>query len=252
MTSIFLDSVYLDYPIYEVGSRSIRNSALKITTGGMLQHKQGRVVSVSALRNVSLRLKEGDRLALLGPNGSGKSTLLRVIAGLYEPTAGECIVEGDISTLFNLSLGLDADATGYENIAFACYARGFSYSAVKNIKDDVAEFSELGDFLDLPIRTYSAGMLTRLMFGVATSVQSPVLLIDEIFGAGDSAFMHKAEARMNDLLGGSSIVVFATHSTELARQFCNLGMFLEHGEIVSFGKYEDVLAIYDEAVSKLE
>jgi len=246
MARIVLESVSLEFPIYQSGAKSFRNIALKATTGGLINHSRNHVVAVTALNDISLTLSDSDCVALIGHNGAGKSTLLRVMAGLYPPTSGRVSREGDVATLFDLSIGLDLDATGLENIQFACYAKGLTKKQISLVKEDVAEFCDLGEFLALPMRTYSAGMQTRLIFGIATAMSSEIILIDEVFGAGDKAFVDKAKKRMEDFMRGSKIIAFATHSNELARQFCNKAALLQNGSLVEFGDFDSVVARYEQ------
>ncbi len=245
MAEITLESVCLDFPVYQGGAKSFRNIALKASTGGIIKHSESNVVTVSALQDINFSLKPADCVAIIGPNGAGKSTLLRVMAGLYRPTSGRVVLQGKIATLFDLSIGLEMDATGMDNIKFAGYSRGLSKEQIGVVREEIAEFSELGEFLDLPLRTYSTGMLTRLIFGIATAATGDVILIDEIFGAGDSAFIKKAEARMEKFMGGSKIIAFATHSNSLARKFCNKAAYLSGGKLIEFGDFDTVVATYE-------
>lgn len=245
MPSITVKNLSLSYPIYdEISSRLVRNVVSRLPVGGRIERGTDGIVSVRALRGLNLTLQAGDRLALFGPNGAGKSTLLRVLAGIYHPDDGLVKVEGSIGTLFDLSLGLDEDATGYENIRFAAYARGIFGKAVDELCDDIAEFSELQDYLNVPLRTYSRGMRARLMFGVATAFRADILLLDEILGAGDESFREKAEARVSKILQSDCIVIFATHSAVLASTFCNKAAWLDQGEIVEVNSFDEIVEKY--------
>lgn len=246
MASIRLENVSLDYPIYGASARSFR-SALFARTGGMLQQEirhPNRIV-VRALQNISFELCHGDRLGLIGHNGAGKSTLLRLLAGVYEPIGGTITVDGRISPLFNAAPGLEGDDTGYENIRTCGMYLGMSEAEIERKLPGIAEFCELGNYLALPVRTYSAGMLTRLSFAIATSIDPDILLLDEGIGAGDARFAQRAEQRMNALIDRSSILVLASHSTTMVRDMCNKAALLESGQIVALGPVDSMLEEYE-------
>jgi ABC-type polysaccharide/polyol phosphate transport system ATPase subunit len=238
--SILLDGVTVDFPIYSGGGRSLKKTLVAIGTGGRIMRGGGRV-SVEALQDVSFQLDHGDRLGLVGHNGAGKTTLLRVMAGVYEPTVGRVRVAGRISTIFDFTLGLDFDATGYENIALQGMLLGLSRRAVAVLIDEIAAFTDLGDYLDMPIRTYSGGMLTRLAFAVATAIDPEVLLMDEWIAAGDAEFFNRAEARLHALVERAGILVLASHSLTLIRRYCNKVLWLEHGKLKAIGPVDEVL-----------
>jgi ABC-type polysaccharide/polyol phosphate transport system ATPase subunit len=222
MAKVMLDNVWVDFPIY-AAQRSLRTAVFKRATGGLIQ-RQGRhqeYAVIKALTGVSLTLEEGDRLGLIGHNGSGKSTLLKVIAGIYEPTQGKVMVQGRVTPLFDVMPGLDPEDSGYENIITAGMLFGMSRGEIENKILDIEEFSELGEYLALPVRTYSTGMVTRLGFALATAMHPDVLIMDEGIGAGDARFAEKAEQRLNDFLGRSRIVVLASHQVSLVKSICN-------------------------------
>ena len=236
---IQLDGVTVDFPIYSGGGRSLKKALVSIGTGGRITRGGGRV-SVQALTDISFRLDHGDRLGIIGHNGAGKTTLLRVMAGVYEPTVGRVRVAGSISTIFDFTLGLDFDATGYENIALQGMLLGLSKKAIAILIDEIASFTDLGDYLDMPIRTYSAGMLTRLAFAVATAIDPEVLLMDEWIAAGDAEFFHRAEARLHALVERAGILVLASHNVALLRRYCTKAIWLEHGRLKAIGPAEEV------------
>ncbi|CAN0566681.1 unnamed protein product, partial [Laminaria digitata] len=182
-----------------------------------------------ALEGITLDLRDGDRVGLIGHNGSGKSTLLRTMAGIYQPARGTIQIEGRVSTVFGLGAGLEPELTGYENIVRMAMMLGASRAAAEATVPDVEAFSELGDFLKVPVRTYSDGMRTRLSFGVATAAHPDILLVDEVFGAGDAEFQEKAQRRMAEFVEKSSIFVLASHSDRLIQTFCNTRLALLHG-----------------------
>jgi lipopolysaccharide transport system ATP-binding protein len=184
--------------------------------------------SVKALNNITLDLKDGDRLGVMGPNGAGKSTLLRTLAGVYHPTSGSIDVNGSIASLIDISLGMDGEATGYENIRMRGIMMGLSLKQIRSMEDEIADFSGLGDFLHMPIRTYSTGMHMRLGFSVSTAVNADIILMDEWLSVGDSEFILKAEKRLENFIGRSSILIIASHSEELIKKTTNQILHLEH------------------------
>ena len=243
MAAIDLLDVSLDYPIYDAGSRSLKNAMLR-GIGGRIAADQGRV-AIHALRGVSLQLRDGDRLALIGHNGAGKSTLLKVLAGIYEPPEGRVRIEGRVSSLTDLTMGMDMEATGYENIVMRGVFLGLSRAEARARLPEIETFTELGEFLRLPVRSYSAGMLVRLAFAVSTASRPEILIMDEMIGAGDAAFAEKARARVTDYIARSSILVLASHDGAVLRQFCNKGALLQKGRLERFGPIEDVLGAYE-------
>ncbi len=202
------------------------------------------------LRNISFELKTGDRLAIIGRNGSGKSTLLRLIHGVYLPDYGRRELEGETDALFELNAGVRPLATGYQNIIYGGLMRGHHRDLIEEKAPEIAEFSQLGEFIHLPISTYSAGMRMRLLFGIATAFDPDILLLDEWISAGDAQFRAKAEQRMNDLVERAGIIVLASHSFRLLRATCNKALWLEQGKIVRFGDMEEVFHQFDEAIQK--
>jgi lipopolysaccharide transport system ATP-binding protein len=223
MAHIKLDQASVEIPIYSNHNRSIKNSLLKnLTKDKVLPH------SVKALNNITLDLKDGDRLGVMGPNGAGKSTLLRTLAGVYHPTSGSIDVSGSIASLIDISLGMDSEATGYENIRMRGIMMGMKLKQIKLIEEEIADFTELGKFLELPIRTYSTGMHMRLGFAVSTTVPADIILMDEWLSVGDSDFLIKAEKRLHDYIQKSSILVLASHSEELISKLTNQTLRLEH------------------------
>jgi len=230
MTFIRLDNVTVRYPIFNARATSIRHHLLNIGTGGRLSNDVG-AVNVTALRDVTISIENGDRVGLIGHNGAGKSTLLRTLAGIYVPTKGTIERRGRISTIFEVGAGLDPELSGYENIRRMGLLMGLSLAQMDAALPEIEELTELGNFLALPVRTYSAGMTTRLMFAVATAVPPEILLVDEILGAGDSSFQKRAQARIDRMISSASIFVFASHSNELLRRHCNRFFELHHGVI---------------------
>lgn len=243
MTSLVLDNVCVDFPIYGI-QRSLRRVLFDRATGAFVQHDRDRV-TVKALRNISFALKEGDRLALVGHNGAGKSTLLRTIAGVYQPVQGRILISGTVTPLFDVLPGIDPEDSGYENIRTAGMLFGLSRTEIERIMPDVEEFSELGEYMGLPVRTYSTGMTMRLGFAFATAMDPGILLLDEGIGAGDARFMERAAKRMEDFIGRSRIVVFASHSNALVEKMCNKAVLMQGGRMLAIGGVKDILERYD-------
>ena len=232
---IHLNGVELSYPIYSIRAHSLRNTIVNMAIGGKLL-KDGRdVIHVKALDKVSFSLEEGDRMGIIGHNGAGKSTLLKVIAGIYEPDRGKVEVTGRISSMIDINLGLDHAFTGRENLLNMGRMRGFTTRQILAKVDEIVEFSELGPYIDLPVKTYSAGMQTRLVFAVATSLDPDILLLDEWIGAGDAGFAQKASQRMKDVLSKSRALVLASHNTSLITDVCNKLLVLNGGSQEYFG-----------------
>jgi ABC-type polysaccharide/polyol phosphate transport system ATPase subunit len=246
MARVVLDNVRVDFPIYAM-QRNLRKVLFDRATGGLIQRQgknRDRVV-VKALSGISLALEDGDRLALIGHNGSGKSTILKVLAGIYEPIAGRVLIEGRVTPLFDMMPGLDGEDSGYENIITSGLLLGLSRSEIERKIPDIEEFSELGEYLSLPVRTYSAGMTMRLGFALVTALDPGVLLMDEGIGAGDARFAERAEKRLTDFLGRSRIVVLASHSPELITSICNKAVLMQAGHVVASGSVSDVFEQYD-------
>ncbi|MCD1645492.1 ABC transporter ATP-binding protein [Aurantimonas coralicida] len=245
MNSIELQNVGVSFPIYGGSARSLRNRIVSGATGGSIGSDQRARTCVEALADVNLSIADGERVALIGHNGAGKTTLLRVLAGIYPPQSGRLRVEGHIAPLFDIGFGMDPDATGYDNIRLRGLFLGLTRRQVEERVGDIADFTELGSFLDMPIRTYSAGMQARLSFAISTSIKPEILLLDEGIGAGDSAFIDKARARIQSFISQAAILVLASHSRGLLSQLCTRGVRLEHGRIIDDGPLEEVLERYE-------
>lgn len=244
MASITLDSVSVDFPIYNLSSRSLKKTFLRLTTGGTLSNDAHKCVVVKALDNITLNIEHGDRVGLIGHNGAGKSTLLRVLAKIYEPTAGSIYFDGKVSPLLDVMLGINPESTGYENIILRGLLLGLTRKEINAKAQEIADFTELGDYLSVPIRTYSSGMLLRLAFGVATSISPEILLMDEAIGAGDAAFLNKAQKKLDSLIEQSSIVIIASHSASVIKKICNKAILLEAGKLKYFGPVDEALTHY--------
>jgi lipopolysaccharide transport system ATP-binding protein len=231
MSYIVAKNLAVEFPLYSNAHRSLKNKVLHATTGGRLARAAGDRVVVKALDDLNFDIKAGDRVGLSGHNGSGKTTLLRVLAGAYEPVSGSLEVQGRIASLLDLSLGMDHDATGYENIFLRGILMGLTPREIRAKTQEIAEFTELGEYLDMPVRTYSSGMQLRLAFAVSTSVNADILIMDEWLSVGDADFNQKAEKRLDSLVKNTAILVVASHSPDLIAKVCNRAFRLEHGRL---------------------
>lgn len=249
MAFIELNNITLDLPIYEVQGRSLKRQVMRLGRTNAVADSNEGVIVVRALQDVNLRLETGDRVGLIGHNGAGKSTLLRVLAGIYAPSGGEVRREGRVVPLLDISLGMDDNSTGWQNIRLRGLLLGMTHEEIAAKQQDIAEFSELGDYLDLPIRTYSSGMRVRLAFAISTAVDAQILLLDEVMGVGDASFMHKANQRLEDLHGRSDIVVLAMHSNTEIRRICNKVVWMDNGSVRMFGDTETVVSEYERFVA---
>lgn len=244
MSMIQLKNVSVEFPIYNSSSRSLKNRVLSIATGGKIERRSDRLVIVRGLDDVSLSFKSGDRIGLVGHNGSGKTTLLRVLSGIYTPTHGSAVISGQCVSLINISLGIDPDATGRENIRLRSAMMGMHPEEIAKKFDEIAEFSGLGEFLDVPFRTYSSGMQLRLAFATSTAIRPEILIMDEWLSTGDEDFKDRANTRMRELVDSTKILVLASHSKELMAKNCNRIVWLEHGRVKMDGLPEEVLSSY--------
>jgi homopolymeric O-antigen transport system ATP-binding protein len=244
MASIVCHNVSVEFPIYGASSRSLKKTLMRMSTGGAIDRDPGDRLIVKALDGLTFELSHGDRVGLIGHNGAGKTTLLRVLSGIYEPIRGEINVNGVVSPLLDVALGVDPEATGYENIVLRGIVLGMRRDQIRKSLADIADFTELGDYLHMPVRTYSSGMMLRLAFAVSTTIKPEILLLDELIGVGDSGFLTKAETRMNNLIMSSSILVLSSHALDLVRRICNKAILLEHGTIKMMGDVEEVIRAY--------
>ncbi len=233
MARIHIKQLQINFPIYGATHRSLKKSLLNLGTGGKISTLLEKITVVKALDNISIEVEAGCRLGLLGHNGSGKSTLLKVLAGVYSPTGGQVCIEGQVAALLDISLGMDDEASGYENILLRGVYLGVSPKRMRSKVDIIAEESGLGEYLDLPIRTYSTGMRMRLGFAISTSIEADILLMDEWLSVGDADFKKKASRKLDQIVEKANILVLASHQTELIHQVCNRVITLEHGQIVS-------------------
>ena len=243
MAKVSLKQLVIEFPIVNAATQSLQLRLYQALGGKLTSHHK--TVVVRAIDGVDLELEDGDRLGLIGHNGAGKTTLLRVLAGVYPPAAGSATIEGSTSSFTDLALGMDLEATGWENIVFRCAFMGMSFREAKRISPQIAEFSELGEYLDLPTRTYSTGMFLRLAFAISTSVEPDILIMDEMIGAGDVQFLEKAQRRIYELMHKANILALASHNLGIIGDFCNKVLWLEHGTIRRLGPSEDVLREFE-------
>jgi len=233
-------------PLIKKDSSATRDDTRELITGGTLSDvKNSEHLSVIAVNDVSFTVEQGDRVGLIGPNGSGKTTLLRAMSGVYEPIAGDVTVEGKISALFTTTLGMDPDDTGYNNIFHMGMYLGMSKDEIVGKVKEIVDYTDLGVFIDLPVKTYSAGMVARLSFAVATSIVPEILLLDEGLGAGDARFQKKVSDRVDGLVSRSGVLVIASHSAEMIKQMCNKAALLNKGKLLFFGDVEKAFEEYD-------
>jgi lipopolysaccharide transport system ATP-binding protein len=232
VTHISLRNCGLALPVYGTSNRSLKKMALSAATGGRIASESGQITVVHALKDVSLEIGAGDRVGLVGHNGSGKTTLLRLLCGVYEPTSGTAVVHGRVTSLIDVTLGMDFEATGYENIRLRALILGVSKDQIAAMTPRVVEFSGLGDYMSMPVRTYSSGMVLRLAFSIVTSVQPEILLMDEWMSVGDDAFVKKAEERLAELVDRASILVLASHNKKIINDLCNVVVHMDQGNIV--------------------
>ncbi|WP_324646608.1 ABC transporter ATP-binding protein [Acinetobacter sp. MD2] len=219
------------FPIYNTSNRSLKKRVLNAATGGKIASDSSKKVVIQSLTDINLNIQKGDKIGLIGHNGAGKSTLLRVFSGVYSPSSGSIDVQGKVVSLLDISVGLDGESTGFENIMLRGVLLGFSPKEIEQKINDIAEFSELGDFLNMPIRTYSSGMVMRLAFSIITSFPADIILMDEWLSVGDANFSQKAKKRLEEMVAQSSILIIASHDPDMINQLCNKVITLEHGAI---------------------
>ena len=243
MVAIRVVDVSIDIPVYDIAGTSLRKLILGRTVGGRFS-QGGTHVIINALKNISFEAHDGDRIGLIGNNGSGKTTLLRALADVYPPTSGTIDVNGRVSTMFDATLGMYEDSTGFENVRVSGILWGLSHAEIQASMDDIIQFTELGDYLNLPLRTYSTGMKLRLAFAIATLRSPDILLLDEVIGVGDAGFYQKAYSRLQSLVSRSRILVVASHANTIIQQLCNKAIWLRNGELVAYGDVGAILEAY--------
>jgi homopolymeric O-antigen transport system ATP-binding protein len=242
-SEISVKNVNIDIPVFD-GERSLKRALLSVASGASRIERRRRSSIVHALTDINFSASKGDRIGLIGPNGAGKTTLLRLLTGAYEPTTGDVRIWGRISSLLAVGVGMDPDDTGYDNILTCAMLLGLSRADAEALRPKVMEFAELDDFIYLPFRTYSMGMMLRLSFAVATAIEPDILLIDEVIAVGDAAFSVKAKKRIEELVSDSSIMVLASHSDVIIKEFCNRVIFIENGRILFDGPVDEGIEAY--------
>lgn len=248
MTSIVIKDLSLRYPIYANISKSLRQGIVNLSTGGRVFRNE-KVPYVSALNNINLEIKEGDKVGIIGHNGAGKTTILKTIAGIYKPTSGTIEVHGRLTSIFNTCVGLDLEKNGYDNIIFMGMLLGLKLSEIKALTPQIGEFSGLGEYLHLPVKSYSDGMRVRLGFALCTSIEAEILLLDEGIGAGDKDFIEKATKRVEEFYAKAKILVISSHSPDLLKKFCNKFLWLEKGSVKAYGGFEVLKEYSNEGIS---
>jgi lipopolysaccharide transport system ATP-binding protein len=229
--SIHLRNVGVDFPVFNASALSLKNRILSSVTGGAIDRKYDGSVIVRGLQDINIKIEAGERVGLIGHNGAGKTTLLRVLSGIYAPTEGEAIIKGECVSLINISLGIDPEATGRENIKLRSAMIGYTPKQTREKMDEIIEFSGLGSFIDMPFRTYSSGMQLRLAFAVSTSIRPQILVLDEWLSTGDEEFRHRAENRMKEVVDSTDILILASHSRQLLLENCTRVIWMEHGKV---------------------
>ncbi|TDR93248.1 ABC transporter ATP-binding protein [Enterovirga rhinocerotis] len=250
MSSIDVEGVSVSFPLYGGMARSLKNRIMSSATGGRVGSDRRSRTVIQALEDINFSVQHGERVALVGHNGAGKTTLLRVLSGIYPPLAGRLVIDGRVAPIFDIGLGMDPEATGYDNIRIRGLYLGLTRKEIEAKIPEIAEFTELGPFLDMPMRTYSAGMQTRLSFAVSTSVDPEILLLDEGIGAGDASFMERARERLRGFVERSGILVLASHDAGLLARLCSRAIRLEHGRIVDDGPFDDVMERFGKATER--
>jgi ABC-type polysaccharide/polyol phosphate transport system ATPase subunit len=246
MSLIQLDNVGLRFNVRRHGRISFKEYLLS----GLFRRSKKATFEVQALEGINLTVAEGERLGIIGHNGAGKSTLLKLLAGVYPPTSGRRRVNGHVSSLFEIALGFETDASGWENISYRGFLQGETPKSIKAKMKSIAEFSELGDFLNMPVRYYSAGMLVRLAFSIATAIEPEILIVDEVLGAGDLAFQTKARERMKSLMSNARAVIVVSHDLTTLPLLCDRILWLDHGHVQRIGPAREVIAAYEQQVNQ--
>jgi len=244
MARIELDKVSLTFRVRQRGRITLKEFLVR----QMFRRSVNPMIEVQALQEVCLQFHEGERIGIVGHNGAGKSTLLKVLAGIYPPSHGRRIVEGRISSLFDIALGFELDATGWENMAYRGYLQGETPQTIRAKMQPIADFTELGNFLDMPVRYYSAGMLVRLAFSIATAIEPEILLVDEVLSVGDMAFQEKARQRMREMIAKAKLIVLVSHDLVNLTQLCDRAVWMDHGRVRQVGPTAEIIDAYTNSV----
>lgn len=242
MVEIDLERVSLEFKVRQFKRLTLKEFLVR----GMFKRSANPIIHVQALRDVSLRVNEGERLGILGHNGAGKSTLLKLLAGIYRPTSGRRRVVGKISSLFDIALGFEADSNGWDNIYNRGFLQGETPKSIKSKIDQIAEFSELGQFLDMPVRYYSAGMMVRLAFSIATAIEPEILIVDEVLSVGDLAFQQKAARRIKAMMSQARLIVMVSHDLDSLQNLSTRCIWMDHGRVKMEGEPGQVVRAYQQ------
>lgn len=245
MARIELEKVNLTFNVRKNTGLTLKEFVVR----GLFRRSVNPRMQVHALRDLDVRIDEGQRIGIIGHNGAGKSTILKLLAGIYPATSGRRMVEGKISSLFDIALGFEGDANGWENIRYRSYLQGETPKTVRNKIAAIAEFSELGDFLNMPVRYYSAGMSVRLAFSIATAIEPEILLVDEVLSVGDLAFQAKARQRMIDMMSKAKILVMVSHDLQSIARLCQRVLWMDHGAVRADGPADKIVVAYDQYYS---
>jgi ABC-type polysaccharide/polyol phosphate transport system ATPase subunit len=244
MARIELDGIGLTFTVRKKRGVTFKEFVVK----RMYSETRNPMMEVRALHDLNMQVGHGERVGIIGHNGAGKSTLLRLLAGIYAPTVGRMIVKGKVSSLFDIHLGFEGEANGWENIGYRSYLQGETPTSVRRKKMAIAEFSELGEFLNMPVRYYSAGMMVRLAFSIATAIEPEILLVDEVLSVGDLSFQHKARERMRQMMAKAHLMVMVSHDLDAVERTCTKAVWLHYGQVVRTGPCPDVIAAYKASV----
>lgn len=243
MAQIRLKNVGLQFQLRQRGKISLK----EYVVNGMCFRSRAGGTIVKALHEVNLQINEGERVGIIGRNGAGKSSLLKLLAGIYLPTSGHRLVRGKVASLFDITLGFEQEASGWENIAFRSYLQGETPRTLRPKLEAIAEFSELGEFLEMPVRYYSAGMLVRLAFSVATAIEPEILIVDEVLSAGDFVFQQKARQRIQELVANARLAVIVSHDMNSLAKLCDRIVWIDHGRVQLVGPSQQVIDAYENA-----
>jgi ABC-type polysaccharide/polyol phosphate transport system ATPase subunit len=244
MARIALDGIGLTFHVRKHTKVTLK----EFLVGQLFRRSRNPEMEVKALQDVTFTVEKGDRLGVLGHNGAGKSTLLKLLAGIYTPTQGRLTVQGRVSSLFDINLGFEPDASGWENINYRSYLQGETPRSISAKRQAIADFSELGDFLQMPVRYYSAGMMVRLAFSIATAIDPEILLVDEVLSVGDLGFQHKARGRMREMMAKAHLMVVVSHDLEALAQMCTRVVWMDHGRMVRTGPADEIIEAYKDSV----
>ena len=247
MAEILLEDVHLKFRIRQSRRMTLKEYLVR----GMFRKSVNPITEVHSLKNISLHIEDGDRLGVIGHNGAGKSTLMKLMAGIYPPTAGSRTVTGNICSLFDIALGFESESNGWDNIHYRGYLQGETPKTIQEKIAEIASFSELGTFLDIPVRYYSAGMLVRLAFSIASAIQPEILLVDEVLSVGDMSFQMKARKRMTEMMKSARLMVLISHELETLPGLCSKVAWLDHGNLRMLGPTEEVIRAYRNSVNSV-